>query len=340
MKKQKVQKLISYILIAIIIIGGGVWYYLATIKSNRSPIKVVQKKEEIAQILPVTTDDKYTKEKIIFASFGENNKEIISYDLISKERKVLFTDADEEQKIKQFGGLAYLSKEILVFVGDGPVGKLEIIKVDGSGKKEIINDSFGKTSVLSISPDGELITYVGFSNAEADYGYGIYQIGRDGSNRRKLVNFEDEVKNVVWSPDSSQIAYQKNNKNGQKEIGIVDVESGKTESLYTTADPIATLSWNENEQLLITKGKDGKYSTGEVVLINPKNGSAKKIVETEKDMPSYANISADNINIDYIITAFGDNFDNSKAGQIYVSLTGGDNLEKLDSANIILGFLP
>lgn len=312
----KAQKVIA-ILFTLIVIGGLAWYFnnkylnKSTVTSgagslaaqNNSGLGGSEEKPAISA------------EKIVFVASGQN-KEIWRADASGKEQKLLFTDRDEDAKVAKFGNLAVLSAEVAAATDKK---QLVAIKTDGTGQKEVLIDSFGLPDWFALSPDGQTVCLVIFSNVEADYGYNLYQMSRSGKNLRKLANSQTEIKFPVWSRDSLKI-YFVQTKDGKNEVAAVDVGSAKTETIYSAAGEIRALTF-ANGKLLAAMASQDKTKILDIAE------TTKEILEI-KGGAGDPFISADSQAISYLV-----------ANTVYTNSVKGGNEQKIKAAEKILGWV-
>ncbi|HEY6767434.1 MAG TPA: protein kinase [Candidatus Sulfotelmatobacter sp.] len=88
--------------------------------------------------------------------------------------------------------------ELLVVDGQGapPRGPLSSIPILG-GSPRRLGDSIGETA--SWSPDGKLLAYSNLSN--------LFVAKADGTESRKLVGVNGDIKNLAWSPDATHLRF-------------------------------------------------------------------------------------------------------------------------------------
>lgn len=309
------------IIIILIIIGAGAYYFDRYYLKNDTS-KVIENAKT------TETEVKNTNESLVYLAENDGVKEILSNDIGGKDKKVLFTDKNENLKIRTAGGLAYLSREALVFASsDGSqIGKFFIIKLDQSGKKDEI-DNISESNALSISPDGELIAYVIFSNVEESYGNNILLINRKGENRREIFRSEDKIASISFSNNGKDIIFIKTNTSGKSVVSKVSIDTTKEKEIYSSANPISSISWSKEGKILLSKG-DGKNEPGEIIEMDSNGGGSRKVLETKNSLVAYPNLSGDGLNIGYL------------EGDIKISTNLGQNIYKIGSGILILGWLP
>lgn len=313
----KAQKVIA-ILFTLIVIGGLAWYFnnkylnKSMVTSGAGGSLTAENNSGLGGSEQKPT---ITVEKIVFAVSGQN-KEIWRTDSSGQEAKLLFTDRDEDAKVVKFGNLAVLSAEVAATTDKK---QLIAIKTNGTGQKEVLIDSFGLPDWFALSPDGQTICLVTFSNVEADYGYNLYQMSRSGKNLRKLANSPTEIKFPTWSQDSLKI-YFIQTKDAKNEVASVDVGSAKTETVYPSAGEIRALTF-ANGKLLAAVASQEKTKILEIT------STVKEILEI-KGSTSDPFISVDNQAIGYLV-----------ANTVYSNSIKGTNEQKIKSAEKILGWI-
>ena len=329
---------ILLIIVGLIIVGGLAWFvdknYFAKNISSK------QKNNEPASALKLAQDNQDTSEKIIYVLNKDGVKEIERANFKGEEAEKIYSDENEDLKIKKFGGYAYLPKEILVLIGqnDSFANKLAIIKSDGS--RDIIVESFGNPNRLTIAPDGKIIAYVFFSNVEADYGYSLFTMSRDGSNKRQIKRQDSEIKGLAFNKDASKIAFLSANQDGKSEIHLINLDSTGEQTIYSTEQVISSISWSESNNLVVSAYLRAK-NNGEVAIVNNKGKVLTKVITTKEGVPIFGNISADDQTIAFLEVKLKDgSIDESSGGQILTVRSSGKNLNKVADGLLNIGWLP
>lgn len=212
--------------------------------------------------------------------------EIYKIDPISKNKQKIFTDADEDIKIISQGGLTANGQNILLLMGQETTatgGNLFFAATDGSGKKEKILGDFASAVPPVISPDGQKIAAVIFSNAERDgFGFTLYAMNKDGSDKQQLVNSQTAFTGLAWQPESQIIVFisQENNVYKLKTVNLANKEIKEIYNAGSTPirHPLATA-----EKIYFVQGEK---SASRIWAVSPESGQLEKI-------------SQDNLAIDY-----------------------------------------
>lgn len=285
---------------------------------------------------------KNTNEKIVYVKYTDNAKQIFTANADGQKEKLIYSDKDEEQKIKTFGGLAYIRGEILVLVASNEtLGKLATINSE-TGEKQIIVDSFGNPESLAISPDGKAIAFVSFSNAEADYGYSLYTISRSGINRRRIFQSSKIIDNISFNEAANKIAFILTDNSGNSQINITNLSSSKTSSIYTASHHLLALGWQANNKITFSQNTE-KFDNGELWQINPDGSTPQKVFESKERLPIFSQISQDSLSETYLLVKYGDTIDLNKSGELVLSSIKDNSLtagQKITEANFVLGWLP
>lgn len=88
---------------------------------------------------------------------------------------------------------------------------IAISNPEGTETKEVLRVHMPRRPQLqrlSFSPDGSLLRFTAHQDLDIPHYHGgsfLYEIGIDGSNRRKIANIESDAR-IAWSPDDSRIA--------------------------------------------------------------------------------------------------------------------------------------
>lgn len=219
--------------------------------------------------------------KIIFSE-KKDNATFVYLKTSTDEKKLVFTDKDEEDKIKFFGGISDQGDILAVLALENQEfsGSLELIKTDGSGNRTKILDEFASFQAPRISPDARLISYILFSNAEIDYGFGLYVMNKLGQNKLKIDSDQTTINNIAWSQDSKKFCYIKGN-NPKMQLFIADSEGFEQKKIYLIpADKtVLDLSWKSNS-ILVTLNSLTGTNESEIIAIDPDTAKIATILKT------------------------------------------------------------
>jgi len=112
-----------------------------------------------------------------------------------------------------------------------------------------------------------------YSNAAGD----VYSINHDGTNNQLIFPAVDDIKNPVWSPDGSRIAFLRENGSTYLDLWVMD-SSGANQNKLTDVpsyppDNCQTPSWSPDGQtIVLTSEGNGIY------LINPDGSNLRSII--------------------------------------------------------------
>jgi len=320
---------IILIIMSLAIIGGLAWYFdqnyvsKSSSSSNTSVTTVKAPPAETAKL------GKTTNQKLIFASQTNQGAIIASVTATGENQKTLFTYADETEKIKETNIFSPTTFEAPLIVGNN---RLASVKLDGSGKKEILIDSLGNPPSVNLSPDGKLISFVAFSNVEVDYGYTLYVSSRKGEGLRELTRNEKEIKNPIWGADNTKIYYLQISDN-QTAIMKIDLETSRSQSIYQTENYIYSLNFSAGK-LIFSSGPKGK-NVSAIYQINGNGQNLEKLLE-DNGVIYYPFLSVDSLNLAYLISAEAID---DPSGDILVASADGKNKQKITKGNKILGWI-
>jgi Tol biopolymer transport system component len=259
---------------------------------------------------PQITEPTETKEKsytLIGYSQTSAATEIFSVNLTDKKRRIIFTDRDENLKVRQLRRAVAATDEVLAYLakkGEQEPKVLGMIKLTDPVKITTLLDGFGSSDVPIPSPDGKKIAYVVFSNADPDYGYSLLIMNRDGSNKRRLIKREKLIRGPAFSPDGQEIAFLADTGSGTVIEKINSNGTGEVERLAEfTNEIVYDLYWGD----ALYFGKRGKEESlangGEIYRLSEK-GTGLSRVTTNDSFDGYPVVSPDGKKLSLIRTKF------------------------------------
>jgi dipeptidyl aminopeptidase/acylaminoacyl peptidase len=277
MKNKKTNKNILYVVIFVAICLIGLSYY-----SNLS--NTTSDKETTGESLQIT-DNVAENEKLSNLSY---NGQILYYTITDNiyqiysksntaDQELIYTNKDDIEKIKFANSITNDNKLLAVMSDENTEfgGSLYLISLDKSNQKEKIFDVFATSQSPAISPGGEKIAYIVFSNAEREYGFGLYVINQNGENKVKIDLSPTGIKDIVFNSTGNKIIYTK-----EKQIMISDTDGTKQEKLYTvdTNYEIVSIARADNDIFLITLNSH-QDNKSKIVKIDTQNNNHKIIFE-------------------------------------------------------------
>lgn len=349
-KKEKSQR--NFIFIVIVIISViGISYLLTNANTMQS-----QKNDISASVIPTSAIQSDNQEnvgggeinldnqklkyqgKLVYTD-QENDVKNIYTKFFAENAKIVFTDKDETEKIKAFGGITSDAKILALMSPVEQVfgGSLYLIKTDGSGEKEKIIDEFASPQTPAISPDTKSIAYVLFSNTEKDYGFTLYVMNELGQNKLEIDHDKAGIMNLTWSEDSKNIAYTKGN-NPNMKILIADNDAKNQEGVYDVpkTKTISGLSWCGQNNLVITLTKIEKITDSEIIVLDTKNKkTTSKIEDNER---SLSNAICNDTNMETFTYRATKDLDENMEFDISISNINND-VQNIQKARQIIGWI-
>ncbi len=223
----------------------------------------------------------FSQKLIYWVKAGEVNN-IYAYDGTKKQH--LFTDSNEKQKILSFSNISAANPILLALTSSSrtdSIGNLYQISMDGKGTMTLIANDFATNEppLPIISPNSLKIAYVIFSNAEADYGYSLYTMSLDGTNKRKIAGETESITSLAWSPDSQAIVYVKESQDNKTEIKRVNLTSQNTIiKLYGSTQPIVNMTWPNSDMVEFSvKVQSEDFS---IYSLKPDKGAKPQLLAT------------------------------------------------------------
>lgn len=343
-KNQKMKSVYStiFIVLGIIVIAlvlssnSGKFF---TTKTNDSPSNLAGQNQGGGDFTTQELVSTLPTKKLIYAVKSSSFTDIYSYDFSTSKSSKVFTDRDEEQKIKSASSLTNDGKILMLMSKPTEEfsGSLYLISTDGSGKKELLIGDFASPQPAQISPKGKQIAYVLFSNAEKDFGFKLIVANIDGTNKKQLTNDATNLILLAWSSDNSKIAYQKGTVTDIYSISLDSLQEEKLLSLDT--DQIQSFSWNSTKGIVLSKNPRGNdtFNQSEIYSLNEGGGKLQQITRNSlfDSYPSYDGSG----NLVYLSLDYKINDSNIlyKQGKIELITSDGKSKEITD-ANQILGW--
>ncbi len=291
-KKQNSLYVIGFILVTIIAMG----IYFSVYSKNSDNKNTLNKTTNTSATNPTSSDASVTAANDTLNFSGTiyyTREEDGHYELFSKgnnsEEKLLYTDSDENEKIKFVKSMTSSAKFLALIAPNDQNfgGSLYLIASDGSGNKEKIVDEFASPQPPIISSDEEKIAYILFSNAEMEYGFSLYAMSKNGENKVKIDTSSSMISNPVFDQNSKNIAYLKDN-----EIIISDIDGAKKNTIYTldNGNQLESINWDIETNILISVNNSTET---EIINIDPTNGDTKSIYKSNDILTSPVFVDSD-----------------------------------------------
>lgn len=288
-----------------------------------------------------TTQDLVQKKptkKLIYAIKDKNFVDIYSYDFKLAKSSKIFTDRDEKEKIRSLTNLTATGKVLALIAPPDEefIGDLYLLDTDGSGQKTKLWDNFASPQPAIISPDGQKIAYLLFSNSESDFGFKLIIADLGGSNKKQLMSDSANLLLYCWSPDSKKVIYSK----GQNlEVYSLDINSLKEEKVYSpNNEQIYALNYTPSQEIVISKGPRGNntFNQAEIFLLD-KNKNLGQLSSNNQLYDTYPFFD-DQGNLAYLSS----NYSTENADALYqlgkIQLWNDGQSQEITSANQVIGW--
>ncbi len=309
-------KNLFFLVLVLLAIGVGAWFF------NQKYL--TQTSDKPTQI---TNSDTVISGKILAQIKTGTRTDIISFNTDSKN-KVLFTDQDEKQKISKVASINSGDKVLPVIMGD----QLFKIWLDGSGKKELLQSSFGAQD-FGFSPDGKKIATISFSNAEKNYGYSLSISSIDGSTTKELVHSSDIIRELAWL-DNSTIIYIQDKGETVTILARVNIDSGKTQVIYTTDQEIYNFNLN-HDKIVLSQGGNGPTKSS-ILKIDLNGKNSETLYSDTSGIIYYPYISPDGTKVVFLVSA---DVSDKPSGQMFLYDLKTKNKTSISQANKIIAWI-
>lgn len=196
-------------------------------------------KEQSSDVYTISADGK-TQQRL---TSGYN---IVDYSWKPDGKKIIFTSADSSNRSK-------------IYSIDAQGGTPEEL----FGTKTIDTE---QESLSSLSPDGKKIACILFGPSENDKYGNIYITDADGNNSRQLTNYNNTLRDPLWSPDGKKIAFLSGVSalHGFFKINIIDVDTGRIVKIEDNERYATQTDWSPNGEMIVYTA----YSLGLKSLIS------------------------------------------------------------------------
>lgn len=266
--------------------------------------------------------------------------EVITADIIGKQRKVIYTDKDSARKIQSISNVSANGSTLVMVLGNENdfAGQLVSLKTDGSGQTTVLADNIVATGSIALSPDQAKLALIRFANTEQDFGFTLSVQDLNGANKRDIAQDEQGIGHVAFSPDGKQVAFVAGATATAEAVKVVTLSTGTAETLYTTRGrTVQDFNWGRSGLLtLVTAATDDRTSQKtDVLLIDPKNTTSIRLAED--DATEHAAVSApDAAGIAFIKVTTN----KIQPGEVIMVLPDGKQPVNLGTATDILGWTP
>ncbi len=212
-----------------------------------TPAPVAEIDEPATQETPVVSTPQPT---LLFVRSASNGQQLIRRVAAGSE-SVIFTDADTAVKLQAVLGVLD-EKAIAMFTADDGHTELRSIALDGSGRTETLNASFGGAAGAAFSSTTKQVAYAVFDNAERSFGFSLVREALDGTSRSVVDSDPNGIALPVWSADGKRVAYiqgQATPDAGQ--ILKIATIGGASDAVYTFEQntAITSLAWLDDQSL-------------------------------------------------------------------------------------------
>jgi Tol biopolymer transport system component len=256
------------------------------------------------------------------------------------DAKIVYTDKDETQKIKNAVSVTSQGKVLALFADQNQEfgGALYLIDTNIPGQKDLLIDQFASTQAPVISPNGKKIAYIVFSNVEIDYGFSLYVMNNDGTNKQKISSDAVGIKILSWNPENNKIAYLKGDTSKESKVFVADL-SGNESELTSFKEKVYSLNWTDGIMALCKGSQDNtEINKSEVYTMDVNGKNLKRITNNDKH-DNFAFNSPNNNALVYLDVNYDKNVDLNKSGDVNLINLSDNNIKKIGEANYIIGWI-
>lgn len=253
------------------------------------------------------------------------DKQVVELSLIDadgKNKKLVFTDSDEDFRIRLVDGL--LLDSILVFGTplNETSGSIWQIKTDGTGGKKQLID---KITVSSFTSNGEKIAFISYDNINGVFN--LWTMNMDGRFKTKILESKDPISDPIMLDKS--LAFVVINKEGDGVINTISEDGqNKKEILKASGQFIEGLSFSSNKFAFIKKPKTAGSENLAEVYVCDQNGQNEKRITQDTEADAFPVLSKDGSTLAFY-----------KKGMIWTGKSDGTDQKAIVEGTQPIGFV-
>lgn len=224
-----------YIILSLVAIIIFAWYFNRHFIEPKVSVNNQATKATQTLVTENTTND--GEGKIVYFKQVGDLSQIIEQEILKSDQKVLYKEKVSDYKIKKVSNLS--ETKLLAFISsNGEKFRLESVNLTNSDRK-VIKEAFVNIDKISLSPNGEYLSFVSFSNVEEDYGYSLNIVNLKTGEIKKSFTNEEEIKDFSWIANDSLILLYK--KEEENLISKYNLANSINETLHKTKNDIQSL---------------------------------------------------------------------------------------------------
>ena len=169
-----------------------------------------------------------------------------------------------------------------LFVSTNLTGRYNIWRTDAAGSWPVqITQSEDSEDGLTAAPDGRTLYYL--QDKGGNEQYDIYAVPTNGGSPRNITNTDDlRESSLLFSADGRSMAMSTKRKDqGQNNLAVMDVASGKVRALTNEADPKwnwSPIAWTHGGRALIANRAVVDETASEVWSVDVASGKATRLL--------------------------------------------------------------
>lgn len=254
---------------------------------------------------------------------GNQVVEIRTIDFKTNEKKLIFTDLDEDIQIRLVDGIIGDSLWVFATAIAENAGSIWELKIDGSGfKKKIISDF----NASSFRLNSDKIAFISYDNIKGVYA--LWIMNKDGRFKTKILESETVLSDPVFILDN-KLAFIKITQEGDGAIVTTNLDgSDQKEILKAKGQLLSSLNFAASKFAYIKTPKTGGKENLADVYICDTNGQNEKRITIDSEADGYPVLSFDGSLIAFY-----------KKGKIWLANSDGSNQKAEVEGTQPIGFL-
>lgn len=206
-------------------------------------------KNDAPAVIVREAEPKFEPFNIVYLARENNNSKIFKSGQDGSSPKLLYNDAKDNDKLKAVVGIKNDGSTIYLVVGAPEQefsGKLTEITTDGKAKAKTLQENLSFTAPPTISPVGDKIAIISFSNDEASFGFTVLLQNLDGSDSKAIYKTQETISILNFSNDGKKLAIVKASPSGGSQVVIADLNSNTAAGIYSTTGTILSIDYEIN----------------------------------------------------------------------------------------------
>lgn len=269
-------KVFLIILILAVLSVGGFYYLKNTNKQKNNNENNQPVQNQIYTPTATTNQPENTGDLFLYISTESDNHVIYSLNDSTNEKQLVYSDADNDIKLKSARSITATNQNILATFGlqdENSVQSLYFIDSNSVNYKTELASNFASATTPVVNSDATKIAYATFSNTRFNYGFKLV-ISDLGNLQAKdeLTNDPNSIANIIFSPDGNTVYFTKGSPVAGAGLYKYNLSTREEKLLYDLqkSEAIYSLTPLGNDKIAFSKGAIGAnlLNQSEIFILN------------------------------------------------------------------------